>query len=212
MNPKIHTPLTEFVATTLRDEIFNGKILSGERLVEGKISERLGVSRIPVREALHTLASEGIVVIEPRKGAVVASFSSEQIRELIEVRATLEALNARLAAERHDLQQIALLQSILDEGVKLTGKDNLHRISELNKCFHDALGEIGANSILREMMRSLRERTALIFKSTDNDYITKNWQEHEAILKAVIAGDGEMAALLASRHVYSAAKITSNPK
>ena len=212
MISKSHTPLTEFVATTLREEIFNGKILAGERLVEGKISERLGVSRIPVREALHTLAAEGIVVIEPRKGAVVASFSNEQIRELIEVRATLEGLNARLAAERHDLQQITLLQSILDEGVKLTGKDDLHRISELNKRFHDALGEIGANSILREMMSSLRERTALIFKSTDNDYITKNWQEHEAILKAVIAGDGEMAALLASRHVYSAAKITSNSK
>lgn len=212
MISKSHTPLTEFVATTLREEIFNGKILAGERLVEGKISERLGVSRIPVREALHTLAAEGIVVIEPRKGAVVASFSNEQIRELIEVRATLEGLNARLAAERHDLQQIKLLQSILDEGVKLTGKDDLHRISELNKRFHDALGEIGANSILREMMSSLRERTALIFKSTDNDYITKNWQEHEAILKAVIAGDGEMAALLASRHVYSAAKITSNSK
>ena len=207
MKLKNRPPLTEFVAITLRDEIFNGKILPGDRLVEGKISERLGVSRIPVREALHTLASEGIVIIEPRKGAVVARFSEEQIRELIEVRATLEALNARLAAERHDLQQIALLQSILDEGTKLTEKDNLQRISELNKSFHDALGEIGANSILREIMKSLRERTALIFRSRDNDYITKNWREHEAILKAVIAGDGEMAALLASRHVYSAAQV-----
>lgn len=74
--------------------------------------------------------------------------------------------------------------------------------------FHDALGMIGANTILRELLHSLRERTALIFKSTDDAYIAKNWQEHEAILKAVIAGDGELAALLASRHVYSAARIS----
>ena len=207
MNSKSHTSLTERVARALREEIFNGKILPSERLVESKISERLGVSRIPVREALHILAAEGRVVIEPRKSAVVASFSEEQIRELIEVRATLEALNARLAAERHDLQQITLLRSILDEGAKLTEKDNLQHISELNKKFHDALGEVGANSILRDMMKSLRERTALIFRSTDKEYISKNWREHEAILKAVISGDGEMAALLASRHVYNAAQI-----
>jgi DNA-binding GntR family transcriptional regulator len=207
----MRTPSTaEVVAKILRDQIFSGKLSPGARLVEGKISEEIGVSRVPVREALHTLASEGVVTIEPRKGAVVSSFSDAQISELIEVRATLEALNAKLAAERHDPLQMEVLNKILAEGATLTGRDHLARISKLNMAFHDALGKIGANSILREMLHSLRERTALIFKSTDDEYIAKNWQEHEAILKAVIAGDGELAALLASRHVYSAAQLSKS--
>jgi DNA-binding GntR family transcriptional regulator len=209
MPTSTRTPSTaEVVAKMLRDQIFSGKLLPGARLVEGKISEEIGVSRVPVREALHALASEGVVTIEPRKGAVVSSFSEQQIYELIEVRATLEALNAKLAAERHDPHQMEALNKILAEGTALTGRDNLARISKLNMAFHDALGMIGANTILRELLHSLRERTALIFKSTDDAYIAKNWQEHEAILKAVIAGDGELAALLASRHVYSAARIS----
>ena len=199
--------LTEGVVKTLRDQILQGELRPGDRLVEGKISAKLGVSRVPVREALHLLAAEGVVTIEARKGAVVTVFSAAQVRELVEVRATLEALNAKLAARRNDPAQLAILEHILKQGNDLTGKDDLVRIAELNIAFHDALVKVAANSILQDMMRSLRERTALIFTSRDDGFITKTWQEHEAILRAVIAGDGEMAALLALRHVYSAAQI-----
>src|SRR5690606_32571575 len=105
-----HAPLTKLVTSAIRERIMNGDIALGTRLVEGRLSEELGVSRMPVREALRELAAEGIVTIEPRRGASVTIFSDEQKRELVEVRATLEALNAKLAAKRHDPRQIAKLE------------------------------------------------------------------------------------------------------
>src|SRR5215204_5694750 len=90
-----HSPLTELVVTALRERILGGTVPPGERLVEGRLSDELGVSRMPVREALRKLAAEGLVTIEPRRGATVTSFSTDQVRELVEVRATLEGLNAK---------------------------------------------------------------------------------------------------------------------
>jgi hypothetical protein len=77
-----HAPLTKLVTTALRERILSGSIALGERLIEGRLSEELGVSRMPVREALRELAAEGIVTIEPRRGAYVTTFSEEQKRDV----------------------------------------------------------------------------------------------------------------------------------
>jgi DNA-binding GntR family transcriptional regulator len=192
---------------SLRERIMSGALGGGERLVEGRLSDELGVSRVPVREALRQLAAEGLVTIEPRRGASVTQFSDEQVRELVEVRATLEGLNAKLAAKRHDPSQIAELERILAEGVRLAETGDTLILTLQNQRFHDALGNIAANSVLRDIMRSLRDRTALIFAPMNRTRGKQNWEEHAAILRAVIAGDAELAALLATRHVYSAAQM-----
>ena len=203
-----HSPLTELVVTALRERILSGGVPPGERLIEGKLSEELGVSRMPVREALRQLAAEGLVTIEPRRGASVTSFTPQQMRELVEVRATLEGLNAKLAAQRHDDQQIAEMQRILEEGTRVSkeGADDAVMLM-MNQRFHDALGSIAANSILQDIMRSLRDRTALLFASINSSRGPQNWDEHAAILRAVINGDDELASLLAMRHVYNAAQM-----
>jgi len=108
-----HSPLTQLVVDALREKILSGAIAPGERLVEGRLSEEFSVSRMPVREALRQLAACGLVTIEPRRGASVTQFERGQLRELVEVRATLEALNAKLAAQRHDPAQIADLEALL---------------------------------------------------------------------------------------------------
>lgn len=203
-----HTPLTKLVTKALRDRILSGDIAIGERLVEGRLSEELGVSRMPVREALRELAAEGLVTIEPRRGASVTTFSDDQKRELVEVRATLELLNARLAAKRHDPEQIAELQRILDEGTRMTGTGDAAQLSQQNFRFHDAIGKVAGNSVLQDTIRSLRDRTAMIFAPIARQRGKENWQEHAAILRAVIDGDDELAGLLAARHVYNAANIT----
>jgi DNA-binding GntR family transcriptional regulator len=204
---QLHSPLTQLVASKLRERILSGAVAGGERLVEGKLSEELGVSRVPVREALRQLAAEGLVSIEPRRGASVISYNEEQVRELVEVRATLEALNAKLAAKRHDELTIADLKSILDEGVRVAGSADSLTLMRLNERFHEALANVAANSVLRDIMRSLRERTALLFAPMNKGRSQQNWQEHAAILRAVINGDAEMASFLAARHVYSAAGL-----
>jgi DNA-binding GntR family transcriptional regulator len=203
-----HSPLTELVVSALRERILSGGMPPGERLVEGKLSEELGVSRMPVREALRQLAAEGLVTIEPRRGASVTSFSPQQMRELVEVRATLEGLNAKLAAQRHDSAQIAEMERILEEGTRASnsGADDAVMLM-MNQRFHDALGSIAANSILQDIMRSLRDRTALLFAPINRARGPQNWDEHAAILRAVINGDAELAALLAMRHVYNAAQM-----
>jgi DNA-binding GntR family transcriptional regulator len=202
-----HLPLTKVVTSTIRQWIMNGDLALGTRLVEGRLAEELGVSRMPVREALRELAAEGIVTIEPRRGASVMTFTDEQKRELVEVRATLEALNARLAAKHNDAKQVTRLHKILEEGRRLEGTEDTSKIVGMNARFHEALANVSGNSVLQDMMRQLRDRTDLIFASVSRLRVRENWQEHAEILRAVIAGDAELAALLSMRHVYNAAQI-----
>ncbi|MCX5516797.1 GntR family transcriptional regulator [Kaistia algarum] len=202
-----HTPLTKLVTQALRARILSGDIPLGERLIEGRLSDELGVSRMPVREALRELAAEGLVTIEPRRGASVTTFTEQQKRELVEVRATLESLNAKLAAKRHDPEQIAELQRILDEGTRLLEVDDPAQLSRQNFDFHEAIGSVAGNSVLQDTIRSLRDRTAMIFAPISRKRGKENWQEHAAILRAVIEGDAELAGLLAARHVYNAAQL-----
>lgn len=199
-----HSPLTKLVADSIRKRILAGAYAGGERLVEVQLSTELGVSRMPVREALRLLAAEGMVTIEPRRGATVKAYSHDQISELVEVRATLEALNAKLAARRHDPGQIRRLEQILVVGSKVNDRTDLTQLQEDNNNFHEALAQVAANETLREMVRSLRDRTAVIFAPHSGKRAKDNWEEHAAILRAVVAGDAELAGLLAARHVHSA--------
>lgn len=206
-----HSPLFALVTDKLRERILKGQYEPGERLVENRLSAELGVSRIPVREALRVLASEGLVLIEPRRGASVAKLSPDIVREMVEVRATLEGLNAKLAAQRRDPALIAELEQVLREGMEAAAQGRAHELLALNSRFHEVLGTIAANSVLQEMMRSLRERTAALFGPANAVRARQNWDEHAQILQAVIAGDADLAALLAARHVYSAAKAAELP-
>ena len=202
-----HSPLAQVVAGEIRERIVAGRFAPGERLAEEPLSEALGVSRMPVREALRLLAAEGIIVLEPRRGASVSSYTPEQVQELVDVRATLEGLNARLAARRHDPGQIAKLERIVADGSRINERTELSVIQANNARFHEALEEIAANSVLSGMVRSLRDRTAIIFARQSRARTRENWREHEGILRAVIAGDAELAGLLATRHVYNAAQM-----
>src|SRR6202166_4788519 len=111
-----HSSLHDQVVTELRQAILSGQLKPGERLVEGKLADELGVSRNPVREAIRVLASEGLVDVAARRGASVAVMSDQEARETIEVRALLEGQNARLAARRHDKELIKRIESVLKKG------------------------------------------------------------------------------------------------
>lgn len=201
-----HSPLFALVTDTLRKRILAGEYKQGDRLVEAKLSLELGVSRIPVREALRALAAEGLVRIEPRRGASVAGVSPNIANEMVEVRATLEGLNAKLAAQRRDPALIAQIEQVMREGSMAAAGGQSERFVELNSRFHELLGTIADNSVLQDIMRSLRERTGLLFAPANRMRAKQNWEEHAQILQAVIDGDADLASLLATRHVYSAAK------
>jgi DNA-binding GntR family transcriptional regulator len=203
--PSDRASLSKVVNEQIRGQILDGKLKPGERLVEDKLSAELGVSRVPVREALRMLSSEGLVRIEPNRGATVADITPELVAELVEVRTLLEALNARLAARRQDPQIVALLQETLQRGNAAAQSGSPDQLARLNGEFHERLAEASRNSVLTDIMRSLRERTSLAFAINGRSRAREDWKEHAGILAAVIEGDEELAALLASRHVQNAA-------
>jgi DNA-binding GntR family transcriptional regulator len=201
---ELHLPLRDLVTERIRNAILAGRYKPGERLVEERLAADFRVSRNPVREALRSLASAGLVVVTPRRGAAVAVFSAEEGREMIEARAMLEGLNARHAARRHEPAMIEALQRVLEDGRANAASAGVEELVRLNARFHDLLAAAGSNRILRDIMRSLRERTNLVFSPTSTAAAAQNWTEHAAILEAVIAGDEDLAALHATRHVLKA--------
>ncbi|NBB83674.1 MAG: FCD domain-containing protein [Alphaproteobacteria bacterium] len=198
-----HQSLNDLVRTALRDAILSGRFRPGERLVEDRLARMFGVSRNPVREALKALHSEGIVAITPRRGATVARLSIEEAEEVIELRAALEGLSARLAARRLEPEAGERLSAILEAGDRAAAARDHAELNRLNDAFHGSLAEAGSNRYLVEFMRSLRAKTHWLFAAISQERALESWREHAAILRAVLDRDQEMAALLASRHVTS---------
>ena len=197
--------LSEVVSEQIRGRILDGTLKPGERLVEDRLSAELGVSRVPVREALRGLSAEGLVTLLPHRGATVVEVTPETVAELVEVRALLEGLNARLAAQRHDPEIVAQLEDTLARGNEAAKAGTAEELARLNAEFHERLAEASRNAVLSDVMRSLRERTSIAFAINGRRRAREDWDEHAGVLAAVIAGDAELAALLANRHVQNAA-------
>lgn len=208
---KRREPLGRMLAEALRRAILTGQYRPGERLVEDRLATELGGSRIPIREALKTLAGEGLVVLTPRRGACVAELTRDVALELVEVRATLEGLNARLAARKRAPEIIARLRTVLERGNEAARRGSPAELAQLNGEFHELLAEAGSNRVLQDTMRSLRERTNLVFQRNSTERAPEDWREHAMILSAVVEGDEELAALLATRHVHNAARARLDP-
>lgn len=192
------------VVDELRQRILTRRLRPGERLVEGRLAEELGVSRNPVREAIRVLASEGLVEVSARRGASVADMSLQEARETIEVRALLEGQNARLAARRHDKEVIKRIEAVLDKGSQAVAQGRFDLLSDLNQQFHRELALAGQNTVLGDLLKRLRERTAILFSPGDPSQQRRAWEEHAGILRAIIDGDERLAATLAAEHVIRA--------
>lgn len=199
-----HASLHDRVIAELRQAILSGALKPGERLVEGRLADELGVSRNPVREAIRALASEGLVEVTARRGAAVAKVSESEARETIEVRALLEGQNARLAARRHDQQIIKRIEAVLNKGTAAVAAQRFEQLFDLNQQFHSELAAAGQNTVLGDLLQKLRERTAMLFSPMDPSQQARTWEEHAAILRAIIAGDERTAAALAAEHVMRA--------
>ena len=199
-----HASLHGQVIAELRQAILTGRLKGGERLVEGKLADELGVSRNPVREAIRVLASEGLVDVAARRGASVAVMSDQEARETIEVRALLEGQNARLAARRHDKELIKRIEAVLKKGTAAVAARHFDQLFQLNQQFHEALAAAGQNRVLGELLQKLRNRTAMLFAPMSPSRQSRSWNEHAEILRAIIDGDERAAATLATDHVMRA--------
>lgn len=199
-----HSSLREMIVDALRQGILSGSFKPGERLVEDRLAADFGVSRNPVREAIRALEIEGMIEVIPRKGAFVAGLSEEELAELVEVRAAIESLSAKLAARRLTAEQRNAVLAILDRGDRAIAAKDEAELKQLNDWFHGFLADAGRNRFLAEFMRILRHRTHWMYVSSMSWRTKEAWREHAGILRAIIDGDGELASVLANRHVVTA--------
>src|SRR5947207_1026080 len=139
----------------LREEILSNRLPPGTELQELALSQRLGVSRGPIREALGRLAAEGLVTLRPRRGAVVHSLSSEDFLQAYQVREALEALAIRLAVPRLTAQELEELEALADTMATCAESGHVTEFFEANAVFHERLVDASGNTKLQEIYRRL---------------------------------------------------------
>lgn len=193
--------LRDVVADTLREQIIEGALVPGQRLVERDLAERFEVSRITLREAFQQLVSEGLVAVVPRKGAVVTRLTPREVDELFDVRLALETLAARRAAERRTEEDLRRLQALLDQAAEALERDDRATVASLNTEFHMEIVQIADNTMLLGMMAPVRGHLRRLFRLAREFDTATLAVEHEALLGAIADGDPDRAGRLIHDHV-----------
>lgn len=194
---------SEVLREAIEEMIAVGKLAPGQHLDETELSNEFGVSRTPIREALIQLASMGVVVVRPRRGAVVAEIGPQQLVEMFEVMSELEAMCGRLAARRMSPAEQASLLAAHQACKAARDANDPDDYYYKNEAFHDAIYAGSHNAFLAEQTRSLHRRLKPYrrLQLRVRDRITNSYGEHEAIVRAIIDGDGERTAELLRGHI-----------
>ncbi len=198
-----HRTLWQRVHEHLREEIISGRLMPGTELHEAALARSLGVSRGPIREALGRLATEGLVAIRPRRGAVVRALSSAEFIEAYQVREALEMMSVRLAVPKLTAEDLAAMERLIDDMASRGEAGDVQGFFEANTEFHQRFFEVAGNGMLSELYRQLRgqiDRHRLRSLELRGD-LRRSIDEHRAILWAARTGDVERAVRLISDHI-----------
>jgi DNA-binding GntR family transcriptional regulator len=196
--------LFETALDKIRADIVSGRYKPGQRLVEDRLAQELGISRNPVREALKALEVEGFVELNPGRGASVVAISLDEADEIFVVRESLESTAARLAAKNLGGSQLGELEAVLKRGTKAANAGRIKELPDLNTEFHRLLVIASGNSNLLKVWTMIRDKMEFVYSIHVERRGLSSWGEHAAILEAVKTGDPELAALLAGRHISNA--------
>jgi DNA-binding GntR family transcriptional regulator len=203
-----HLPLRDVVATELRRRILDGTLGQGERLIEDRLAEQLGVSRNPIREALRMLEAEGFLDVTARRGCFVATLSADQADDLFEVRLAMEPLGARLAARdagnprNASGARIARMKEILAD-VETNPGQNLDTLSGLHTELHSLIFEMTGNSYLIAIAIPMVKRGQWLLRQNAPLRTPAAWSQHHELIAAIEAGDPDLAEAVARHHVLS---------
>ncbi|MFD7502772.1 GntR family transcriptional regulator [Streptomyces sp. NPDC059850] len=214
------------MCTAIRDDIISGTCPPGSRLTEELLARRYGVSRVPVREALRTLESEGFVTTRRHAGACVAQPSEKEAADLLDIRALLEPLGAARAAQRRTEGHLKVLRGLVRLGQERAQHGRLGELRSLGDWFHETLAQASGSPSLAGLLVQLRRKTAWVYavdparRSAQpaqavqvvpgvpgaaggadlSVRAVESWAEHGAIVDAVARGDAERARALAAAH------------
>lgn len=199
--PLEHRPLREVVADELRQLIIDGELAPGERLVEERLAERLGVSRNPIREAIRSLEAIGMIEVVRRRGAYVAQLDPSDVRLMQEVRLVLDRWIVQAAALRHDGADLRAIDECIALGRQASEAGDIVRAAEQHRAFHLAIETATKNPYATLAMNALRARAELVFAIMVHHRGPVAWDDHEAIRDAIAHRNIELSATLMNAHL-----------
>ncbi|MBR4410653.1 MAG: GntR family transcriptional regulator [Firmicutes bacterium] len=198
-----HRPLREIVYEELKRQILVGEIAPGTRMMEVELADVMGVSRTPVREAIRKLEKEGLVTIEPRKGAYASNISIKDMVDVLEVRQGLEGMAAAIASGKITERQKAELLNVVEKYKAAVESANIEEIIKYDEEFHSMIISISGNKTLMQVFSTVQElalRFRYIYYDDFNRYESMP-REHQLIEEAIMSGDAEKARVAAGDHV-----------
>lgn len=209
INSNEYLPLRDSVFNTLRDSILLGKLKPGERLLENQLAEKLGVSRTPIREALRMLEIENLVELTPRKGAQVLDMTEKDIKNILEVRASLESLGVKLSCERMNSKQIEYLKEIQKEFISACESLDYEKTANIDEKFHDAIFAATKNDKLIQIINNIRIQ---LYRYRITYLKNEGWakiaiEHHNKIIEYIQQHKKDEGEKIAAEHIEHQAKM-----
>lgn len=202
---KENRSLTSIIFEKVREDILNGKYANGDKIVEAKLADELGVSRTPVREALKQLELDGLVESLPNRGVVVKGITTQDIDDIYAIRLAIEAIAAKWAVERMDNDEVEQLKEIYDLMEFYTFKEDVEKTFELNTKFHETMYRGTKSRYLEHVLKDFQ----LFIKSTRSESlksegrIDRALKEHKHIVDAFKERDSERAVEAVVNHIVN---------
>ncbi|MGP4021451.1 GntR family transcriptional regulator [Saccharopolyspora sp. 5N708] len=213
---RIEAPsLVQLATDALRRMILGGQLRPGERLIEDRITEQLGISRPPLREALQSLAREGLITRVPRRGAVVTRLDERDVREILDLRAGMERLAVELGVPCQSAERLQRCRQALRAMQDCAQRDDRAQLVERGYDFHLSIVDIAGHGRLTEFYRSLQQQLLLCMAmnlyTREHHYenLTEHVARHEQLLRTIEAGDPQ--AVLAELAQHGEASFTHHP-
>ncbi len=199
----VRAPLHVQVAERLRILIDSGELAPGARLNEIELCNTMGVSRTPLREAIRSLATEGLIELQPNRGAIVSIVSQEDVTEILPIMASLEGLGGRLAAMHMDQSKIAQVRKIHNQMISHYKNNEVAEYFETNRLIHELITEGSGNQTLVDTINSLsaKVRRARFTAQMTKESWAKAVSEHEEMIAALEAQDPDRLEAILVQHV-----------
>ncbi|HBI83224.1 MAG TPA: GntR family transcriptional regulator [Alcaligenaceae bacterium] len=204
------------IVSLIKDQILDGRLAPGQRLISTDLVEQLGVSRGPLREAFRQLDAEGLIDVEPNRGAIVRRLGADEVKNLYEIRIALEGFAARLAAEKiNEGDNRAFLEDVLHRGRRHRKDPVFSAFVNDNREFHQAIVHLCGNPELGKLIDKYQQPVFMIQLRQiigTSQVIAHALDEHEKIAEGILSGSPEAAYLAMREHlIHSSEQILNSP-
>jgi DNA-binding GntR family transcriptional regulator len=202
-------PISEMIFRHIAREIVQGSMRPGERLTETRLCEEFKCSRSPLREAIRMLAADGLVLIEPRRGARVVALSERDLSDLYRVRGVIEGLAVQLAAQKGTNAEFAQLTALNEQMLSAISRGDIGEYFALNASFHHAIAQAGENRHVATIQQSVAARSLsplFQFGNSSPAHFLRSVDDHSGILEALKQRDGELAEERMRAHLDAACR------